>query len=276
MFTKKALETFQQIILSSFVDFDDRDAVLIPANMIVNDLDFLKPCKKRIAATYTTASIEDFCEYLRNKESGLMAKGMPCPSVFVAMDSLAATAIIDFGSIEKPGHCTHKALLELMVTPEWKAICEIDNKKIPQNEFIDWCIDWRDCLGFVDANHVILDRTPAINAYRKITMDRLRGSESSVESLKQSQSAMEKIEAKYAGVTPAYVHFMGKPAEELSDRAAVIRTDISLDSADKEVLIKTRWMQRELLAQTVQSEFRQMLKMKLADCASVYSGSIII
>lgn len=195
-------------------------ACALPTDFSLNDLEKYMPTRRRMRGNMTTPVMADFCSYAaKNAEVGA--------AVFIDPDKMSATAVLNFGTPEEPGHTDSTATLELKRTAAYDALRRTANggalAQITVSEFLeDWC-DGIKC--FHEGDEIPIGK--AIAAVRKISIEELRKTESEVKQLSANKSAFESVQATSGGdLLPTTIIFQCNPYNDLQMRQFVLRLGI--------------------------------------------------
>jgi uncharacterized protein YfdQ (DUF2303 family) len=236
MFDKQAIELLQQAqaiananaAMESVAD----DAVALPSDFNLHDLENLKPTRRRTRGNMVTRFIAPFAQYaLAHAEEGA--------SVFIDPSDMTATAVLNLGTPILPGHADNKAIFEPRRTAAYTALENIVDDPQTQRRIAEFCEDWPEHLKFYRESNEI---TPpqAIAAIRKITIEAARKLESKVGQLSANQSTFESIQAKSGDKDelPTHIYFKCKPYEDLQERQFVLR--LSVITTDDKISLRLR------------------------------------
>lgn len=192
--------------------------VALPEDIKMRDIEEYMNMRRRPRGTMTTRFIQPFAEYAEeHAETGAV--------VFVNPDNMTATAVLDLGTPEQPGHADNKALLELNKTAAYAALLTIASGPRSQQDVAEFLEDWADNLQCYSAEGMIQPQL-AIAAVRKITIESAQKVHSEEHSLSASRSAFESIKATSADPLPTTVHFNCRAYADLAERTFVLRLSI--------------------------------------------------
>lgn len=266
---KSAIEQIQKSlvaeVLNRSVDITDAQAPIIamPADFEVHNLERYYPTRARFRGRFITQSIDDFVRYTHND-------GGHC---FIDAEKMRAISIMDLGTPDAPGHAEHVAGLSLAITAPFRALQSIDGNPKPQSGIAEWLEDWRDHLRAEGKDGEEIDIKKAIGAVRKITITAARESEHTEESLSQSRSLMESIEAKSKDTDlPAFFYFHCIPYEGLQERKFMLR--LSVVTVGNAISLVLRTARREAIQEEMANEFKELLLDKFdTGAVDVYIGT---
>jgi len=265
---KSAIEQIQKSlvaeVLNRSVDITGAQApiVAMPKDFEILNLECFYPNRVRFRGLFETNYIEDFVAYTR-KDGG---------HCFVDAERMQAESIMDLGTKESPGHAQHKAILVLQKTVPYMAVSHIDGSAETQQRLAEWLEDWREFLRAEDGNGEKIEIKEAIGAIRKITIAAARESEHEVQSLSQSRSTMEQIEAKSKDAKlPAFFYFTCTPYEQLKEREFMLR--LSITTPGDAIRLKLRIARLEAMKEEIGKEFREKLLDEIDETAEIFIGT---
>ncbi len=216
----------QQASEAVTIAFHEQAPILgLPDHYEVHDLEKFQPTRRRARGVMATSSLAAFAEYT----TAHIEKGT---TVFVDMDAMSATAVLNLGIPEAPGHADNRAKFSAKATAAYVALRHIANgtgrKQVEIAEFLE---DWPSNIKcFNDDGDITPPR--AIAAVRKITIEALRKLESEEQSLSASRSAFESVAATSKEPLPTTIYFTCVPYVGLAERTFVLRLGV-LTSGDK-------------------------------------------
>ena len=154
----------------------DTGLAALPDGYTIHDLENMQATRRRARGVMGTSVIADFATYvLQHKEEGA--------TVFVNPDEMTATAVLNLGKPDGPGHADNIAKLGLKRTAAYAALRNIatgaGHKQATMAEFFE---DWPGELHFFNEEGAIA-APKAIAAIRKVTIEALRKVECSEQSL---------------------------------------------------------------------------------------------
>lgn len=205
------------------------------------DLEDRLPLRRRARGTMATEFVAPFAQYA-------MTHALAGACVFIRPSDMSATALLNFGSNDAPGHCDNKSKLTLKPTASYNALLDLVNSPHDQRDFSDWLEEWGHMVKIresyetpaADAGDTPvspdLDLKQCINAVRNVTIKAVQDSESTVGNFSQTRSAAEQIamQAKADTKLPPFLHITFQPYKELQARTFVVRVS-SITSRDAPV-----------------------------------------
>lgn len=225
MFDKEAITALQEghaiTAASSAIEStgETQNLIALPSDYKVHDLEPYLPVRRRERGTMTTATLADFAKYtVAHAEDGA--------SVFINAQEMAATAVLNLGDPEAPGHADNCAKLTLKTTPAYCALMGhargIQLKQAVAAEFLE---DWPEHIQCHNDSGVIAP-AKAIAALRKLSIESIRKLESSEQQLSASRSAFESVQATSADPLPTTIYFACQPYTDLTERTFVLRLGV--------------------------------------------------
>lgn len=230
-------------------------AVALPEHMKLHSLEKFAALRGRFRGTLATHSLEDFASYVT-------AHAAQCPNAagFVDVDKMAAQVVFNLGNVEKAGHCDWVAQLALKPTAPFRALKEIDGKRLDQTGLTDWLEDWNDVL-VADFEIGASTLTRAIGAIRKMKISTKAESTHVTSDFAASRSALEDVEASSFDALPIGFRLATEPYDGLSSASFRLKLSV-LTSGDKPGLV-LRWQRKELQLEAIAREFKSVLASKL-------------
>lgn len=204
---------------------DTQHIVALPDSFTTVDLERYQPTRRRARGTMSTASVDSFLNYTTaHAEDGA--------SIFINQEEMAATAVLNLGSIHAPGHADNQAALKLKKTAAYAALmAHTGGAQLKQSQVAEFLEDWADHVECSkDGEPVPLGK--AIAAVRKITIDAMRKIENTEQQLSASRSAFESVQATSTEPLPTSILFSCQPYADLSRRTFTLRMGI-LTGGDK-------------------------------------------
>ncbi len=244
----------------------DTPAILLPAGIGAQSLEYLQDHRSRFRGVLTTNSLADFCQYV-SEEAPFHTQ----VSGFIDADSMACTAFFNLGTTEEPGHADHRAKLSLKPTAAYTALQQIAGKRLAQQELAEWMEDWNDYLTVTTSQGEPLAVAAAVQKVRTITIKASAERTSTESNFGAQRSALDSIEAAHADKQPDVITFRFSPYQDLKEHDFTLRLSI-LTGEDKPVL-KLRWVQEEAQKEAIAQEFKERLKTDLESVAALTLGN---
>lgn len=231
------------------------DAVALPENFRIHDLEKFNLNRFRFRGALSTASIDDFTRYSKD----LADEGTRC---FIDADNMRAVSVLNLGTIDEPGHADNTATLKLKKTAPFSALLSVNGERNSQKSLAEWIEDWADYLVGFDANGDTIQATKAAAAVRKITIEANQTADFEDNDFSGKRSLMESVEAKTKDIMPVAFEFKCVPFEGLKERPFKLR--LSIITGDRPVLV-LRIIQLEAVQEEMANEFRDLLVEKFKD-----------
>lgn len=256
MFSKEAIIALQesQAITAAAAAFkgqaDCLNAVALPTDYSIHDLEKFLPERRRARGSMATYSIASFQAYTS-------ANLLPGCTVFVDQAAMAATAVLNLGTPDAPGHADDTAVLTLQRTAAYKSLLGIANGGgYSQAQVAEFLEDWPDFIKcFNDAGEITPPK--AIAAIRKLTIESMRKQESSEQQLSASRSAFESVQATSADPLPTTIYFTCEPYLELPTRTFVLR--LAIKTGETKPAISLRIVKAEKHAEEMAIELSYLI-----------------
>lgn len=226
----------------------------LPDNFTLHDLERFMPNRRRARGKMTTQAVADFGVYLAD-HAGVGA------TVFVDVAAMAATAVLNLGVPDEPGHADDLAVYDPPYTAAYTALQQITANSVSQNDLAEWMEDWEPRLSCFDQNGLQIPVSTAVVGIRKITIERLQQQASSVQSLSTTTSALESVAAKDSDNIPVTMVFSTEPIAGYKVREFGARLSIITGEA------KPRLRLRRVLAEQMAEEIADELAEKVREAA---------
>lgn len=223
-------------------------AVALPDNMNVHDLEKFMPTRRRFRGVMSTAQIDAFCDY---------AEAQGSAEVFIDTEGMCAVAHFDMGTRDEPGHCEHRAVVDLKQTAAYYAMKKINGQAMSQRELAEWMEDWGRHIQCFDSEGEDLHIVKALASVRKMTIETARKLESEEQNMGRQLSAMERIEVSSEGKTLGGFLFTCVPYCGFKERT--FRMPLSALTGGDSIRLKLRVQELELIQEDIADEFRQKI-----------------
>jgi len=222
MFDKETLTALQEpaSIIAASAAIENQsitdNLVALPSDYKLHNLEQYLQVRRRARGLMATAILESFTDYTKaHAEAGA--------SVFVNPDTMSATAVLNLGTPNEPGHADNRAKLEVKRTAAFSALLAVaSGSGIQQATVAEFLEDWPDQVKCHNADGTI-PISKAIQAVRKITIESIRKSENAEQQLSASRSAFESVQATSADPIPTLVEFVCQPYPDLMERVFTLR-----------------------------------------------------
>lgn len=228
---------------------DGPGAVALPQHFALHDMERYLQFRRRPRGTMTTSSLEAFGTYVKaHAEDGA--------SVFVDPDAMRATAVLNLGTPDEPGHCDSLAVLHPKQTAAYTALLAVANgRPQPQTAIAEWIEDWHHVIACASAGEGdegdeetawTMPPRRAVAAVRNITIEAMQKLENSEGQLSASRSALEQVKANSQGnPLPAFISMSCVPFAGLASRLFVCRLSIVTAGQDKKPALVLRIVKAE-------------------------------
>ncbi|GAA4401109.1 DUF2303 family protein [Quisquiliibacterium transsilvanicum] len=270
MFDKEAIEALQhgggiyEAGNAVRAAFAETSVVALPEHFTERDLEKYLPSRRRARGVMTTSALKDFAAYATaHAEAGA--------SVFVDAGEMSATAVLNLGTPEKPGHTDNRAKLQAQQTAAYRALLQhACGRGLTQTVAAEFLEDWPDLIECFNEQGLI--KPPkAIAAIRKLTIEAMRKLESSEQSLSASKSAFESVQATSADPIPTTIYFKCVPYKDLAERLFVLRLGVQTGSDKTSIVL--RIVKAELHAEEMANELADLVRDSLNGTMPVLLGA---
>jgi uncharacterized protein YfdQ (DUF2303 family) len=242
----------------------------LPSDFKLLDLEGHMPLRRRARGKMTTAVLAHFAAYVnQHKQDGA--------TVFVEKQAMNATAVLNLGTPEKPGHADNTATLALQATAAYLALNAILQRSqhhgLTQRELAEFMEDWAPATDMLceTAEGATPPVKHAIDAVRKVTIDTATKRESVEGQLSAERSDFERVAASSGGnPLPAFIRMSFEPFHGIARRSFVLRLGVRTDGAIKLTL---RLVKAEEHAEEMAVELAGKVTDAIGTAASVYVGS---
>lgn len=173
----------------------DIAAVVIPKDYNLTNLEKFKSEPDHFRGVFSTNILEQYTGYVDKNATA-------DSGVFINQDKMTATAIIDMGNHDLPKWGKHEASVTLKNTPAYDALLSLRDRKITQQDFIDFAEDWQEHIQFYYGDDVTIGHESfkeTIKTLRKLKTSVTATSETEIGNFAANRSAMESIEVTAAG-----------------------------------------------------------------------------
>ncbi len=218
----QALESAQEITAAAKATgsaLEDGTAIVaLPSSMEVHDLEHAMPQRRHARGSMATPFVAPFATYTKaHAEDGAC--------VFIHATDMQATAVLNLGTPDAPGHADNLAKLTPIKTAAYRALLAITRGPITQQQAAEFFEDWAGELQFFTDDAQINPRQ-AVAAVRRITIEALAKIDSEEQSLSATRSAFESVTASSKEPIPTRVYFRCQPYADLRSRDFVLRLGV--------------------------------------------------
>lgn len=224
--------------------------VALPHEFTLHDVEDKLPQRIRARGGFVSPYMNDFVAYAAvNKEDGA--------SVFVDAENITATAVLNLGTPDKPGHADQLAKLAPKRTAAYTALRHITSGPQPQREMAEFLEDW---LPHWSAKHndEDLPQGQAILALRNMTVEAAIKADHKEESLSASRSTFESVKASSEHKLPTVITFKCQPYPDLQEREFKLR--LSVLTNDNKPRFQLRITALEELVEQMAGEFAILIR----------------
>lgn len=198
----------------------------------VKDFEHALPYRRRMRGTMKTKFVAPFAAYVAQhvqKDS----------AIFLSPSEMSATAVLDFGHTDAPGHCENRAYVRLEELAAYKALLTITSCRLSQREFSEWLEEWAHIVVVregMEPGSAELDLKKCIAGVRSVTVEAARKMESTVGNFSQNLTTAEQIalQAKGELKLPPFLFVTMQPYMGIKARTFVVRVS-SLTGEEKPV-----------------------------------------
>jgi uncharacterized protein YfdQ (DUF2303 family) len=242
----------------------------LPHDFSLHDLEQYLPNRRRARGTMTTSVIADFAEYAQ-KHASIADTGEKAAAVFVDKDAMKASAVLNLGTTDEPGHADNLAIVVLEKSAAYSALLAIANGQArKQTEVAEFLEDWAHVIT-CRVDDEILPTGQAVAAVRTITIEQARKATSTEQQLGAERSAFESVQASSEHKLPTYIDFtVDPPYFGLSARTLTMR--LSIITGDKPLIV-LRIIKLQEHQELMAAEFAGLVRAALDDELPVAIGT---
>ncbi len=198
--------------------------VALPERFKVHDLERSLKHRRRLRGHMTTSVLKDFADYVDEHKDEIGA------AVFVDERYMSATAVLNLGNPEIPGHADNTATLDVKATAAYAAMGSITSGPRKQTGIAEWLEDWGPHLGCFalndDGDTAPLELKTAIRSVRNIKIEDTREAGSEQKNLGARRSLVESTQVKDTDSIPARIKFKCVPYLGLAERTFELRLGV--------------------------------------------------
>jgi uncharacterized protein YfdQ (DUF2303 family) len=268
MFDKDAIKqlTQSEAISAAATAITEQAATLValPEDFKLHDLEQYLTIRRRARGLMTTSALKDFATYAKaHAEAGA--------SVFVDANEMCATAVLNLGTPDEPGHTDNRAKLQAQLTAAYRALLQhAGGRALTQTVAAEFLEDWPDLIEcFNEQGPIKLPK--AVAAIRKLSIEAMRKLESSEQSLSASKSAFESVQATSADPIPTTIYFKCVPYKDLAERLFVLRLGVQTGGDKPSIVL--RIVKAELHAEEMANELADLVRDSLNGQMPVLLGA---
>lgn len=264
MLTKEAIDALAQAqaIGAANTAIAAEAAAALPNDFTLHDLEKFMPVRRRLRGHMDSSVLADFAAYvLANKETGAR--------VFVNQADMLATAVLNIGTPNAPGHADNTATFKPLATAAYKALRKIaTGQPLKQTDVAEFLEDW-----FLNVqcsrDGTDMTTTRALAGIRSISIEKLQKVASEEQQLSASRSAFESVKADGIDI-PSHIQFTTEPFLGLQVRAFSMRLGIITEGKPA---ITLRIVKAEEHAEQMAAELANLVRGALQADVPVLIGS---
>lgn len=238
---------------------DHHTPALILDDKVVS-IEHLMEGRSRFRGALKTSVLAEFVAYLKRHAGG---------EGFIDADNMTATAYLNLGTPDDPGHADWSASLNLKATAAYTALQQADGMARSQKQMAEWIEDWSAHLGAVkDGEDISIN--VALAAIREISIDAKKSVTSTDRDFGASKSSLEEIEARAKGGLPTHFQFRCTPYPGFASREFVLRLSVITGESPA---LKLRIVGKEQAEEDIAQEFKALLLEEIGDAAELTIGT---
>jgi len=270
--TLKLLQQYESLNRTSFElgkAMTDRGILAVPNDIGITDLESKLPNRRRARGLMQTSTFDAFKGYVEaHREDGAC--------IFVSENDMTASAVLNLGTPEAPGHADQRANLKLIPTVAFNVLVTFTSALLhgrpkTQVEVAEFMEDWTDYFAFKSESGVYLSPASVIASIRRITIESAKKVETSAQQLSASQSTFDSIKATGAGdALPTGITFTCEPYRGLESRTFDLR--LSVIAGDKAPGFHLRMVTPERHTEEMANEFKDRVNGLFAGAMPVLVG----
>lgn len=223
-------------------------AVVIRKTQTLLKTEDLQAGRSRFRGNFRTSVLGAFAGYVSTNQP--VDEKVP---VFVEPKGASATAFLNLGDPDSPGHADWRATLSMEQTAGYAALRAQDGKTVNQKQLSDWIEDWAPFLRAqmtIDSDPVPISH--AITAIRNLTIKASEETSHAITDFAARRSSMAEIEAKSANGIPSHLRFTVSPYPGFTERSIALR--VSVNTGGDKPTLTLRIVGRELLEESIAAE----------------------
>lgn len=268
---KSAIETIAKLAISAENNSHAGDFLLRFDSQTVEPLERFQTRPNRFRGTFSTNVLKEFTGYVTDNADEDSA-------LYVNPKNGTALAFIDQGDPRTPNWGEHTARLDMVYTPEYKALLEFNDTWLGQLPFIDFIEDQPECFRFFDGDfNDYADVSATVAKLRRLKVDSLKSTETVVGNFAHHASAMEQLEIKAAGleIPPAGFDFTAAPYDDFEP--FTFRCRLRANADGDRALLKYRIFALDASLNRIADELVEKLKDQLREePITIYLGEMTL
>lgn len=273
MFTKDAIDQISQAAQIRAANeavaeaFDRHDTqVALPQGFALHDLERFARTRRHQRGSMRTISLQAFQHYISlHAEEGT--------AVFVDAKAMTATAVLNLGNPQEPGHADHVAQYVAQPTAAFTALQAVaGGRALTQQALAEWMEDWADIITCGRGDTDAIPTKQAIAAVRKITIEEQRKLETERSDLGASQSTFERIQASSAdNPLPSWLDGNTVAYADLAPRTFRLRLAVLTDGKAPQLTLRVQ--KAEQHTQDLAQELTSLVSTTLDDMVPAMVGT---
>lgn len=223
----------------------------LPDDFKLHDIESKLANRRRARGHMETVGINSFAYYIhQHAEEGA--------AIFVDPNRMEATAVLNLGTPNEPGHADNLATLNANKTAAFNALLAITSRPQKQGDVAEFLEDWT-------SQHIIcFDKNEEVATIKAILA--IRKLQSTVEQLSSSHSSFESVKASSTnGAVPDLIYFTCEPYAGLAERQFVLR--LSVTTGDSKPMLTLRIIKMEAhteeMAQELAHKIDQVIQLPI-------------
>lgn len=277
--TKEAIDRLAQaeaITAANKTDLAD-SVIALPSDFRLHHMEPYNQLRQRPRGKMTTSVLEHFGAYVERF-------ALEGATVFVDIDDMEATAVLNLGTDSAPGHADNTAVLKAKATAAYMGLERVKRGDglervklgdgMSQQSAAEWFEDYAPfitCYQREGDDERELPLGQVVQAVRKLTIEGLRKLESSEQSLSASKTLMEQVAVKNEQPLPTRVVFRCVPFLGLEEREFTMRLGVSTARDNPRLVLRVQ--NEELHQEEMGQEFADLIQGRIAEAADVVVGS---
>lgn len=231
----------------------------LPDDFKLHDLESKLANRRRARGHMETVGINSFAYYIhQHAEEGA--------AIFVDPNRMEATAVLNLGTPNEPGHADNLATLNANKTAAFNALLAITSRPQKQGDVAEFLEDWTSQHIICFNKNEEVATIKAILAIRNLTIETARKLQSTVEQLSSSHSSFESVKASSTnGAVPDLIYFTCDPYAGLAERQFVLR--LSVTTGDSKPMLTLRIIKMEAhteeMAQELAHKIDQVIQLPI-------------
>jgi len=227
----------------------DNNIVAIPNDYKLSSLEAFKESPNLYKASFKTSILSEFEAYVH-------ANAIDNTCVFIDHLKMEALCIIDMGTHSEPQWGKHRASIQLIPTTAYSALLKFALNTFAQQDFIDFCEDYKENIAFFYETPETADKTyfsEHIKTLRKLKSSTLSSNEQNSGNFSASRSALESIEIQADNHTPPDGFlFTATPYDGFPSITIACSLRAILDNNDKkDIKLTSRIMQLDSVKESI-------------------------